>query len=242
MRSLLDRVRRSAFDGLLAPAAAAFDYVAKPARRRAFGGPLNDQAFRRLIVEGVISACGLRGVIETGSHLGTTTEFFALSGVESVWTVEYVPRFYWYTVLRLLKHRDVHVVRGDSRKALTRLAQRKDVTSTPTLFYLDAHWGADLPLAEEIRIIANHWQYWVAIIDDFKVPGDSGYGFDSYGIESTLDAAYCDRIGIEGLRLYYPALESRFESGRRRGCVAMTNVASVVEKLDRLPALLWRTD
>jgi hypothetical protein len=237
MRSLVGRLRRSAQEGALAPAAAAFEFISKPARS-AFGGPLNDQAFRRLIVEGVISACGVRAVIETGSHRGATTEFFAASGVESIWTIESMPRFYWYTVFRLRKYPFVHVIKGDSRTALGELARDPATTAKPTLFYLDAHGSADLPLAEEIRVIAKHWLSWVAMIDDFKVPDDSGYGFDSYGVEATLDADYCNRVGVPGLLLFYPALESRFESGRRRGCAVVSNVPTHVEQLESLPALL----
>ncbi len=206
--------------------------------RLSWGGPLNGQPFRRLIVEGVLASCGLRAVIETGSFRGTTTEFFAASGVESVWTIEYIPRFFWYTRLRLRGNDAVHVIRGDSRAALSQLARDPAITSKPTLFYLDAHWGADLPLADEIRIAAANWKQWVAIIDDFKVQGDEGYGFDSYGPESTLDAGYCERIGLPGLRLFYPALESRYESGLRRGCVALTNVPELAKKLEGMTALL----
>jgi hypothetical protein len=239
---VVDRVRRSAVEGLLAPAGAVYDLIAKPARRRAFGGPLNDQAFRRLIVEGVISACDLRTVIETGACRGTSTEFFAGSGVEAVFSIEYVPRLFWYTRLRLRKHPSVQILPGDSRDGLKRLASDRALTGKPTLFYLDAHWGPDLPLAGEIEIVAANWSQWVIIIDDFRVPDDAGYGYDSYGEDATIDAAYCARVGIDGMRLFYPALESRYETGFRRGCAVMTNVPEMIARLERLTALLRPAD
>jgi hypothetical protein len=238
VKRFIERFRNSALYGSLAPAAAAFEYIAKPHRRRAFGGPLNDQAFRRLIVEGVISACEVRVIVETGSHRGTTTEFFATSGVDRVFTVEYVSRFFWYTRMRLRKHPGVHVLKGDSREALTSIARDHELLAKPTLFYLDAHWDADLPLAEELRIISSHWTKWVAVVDDFRVPGDAGYGFDSYGADATLDDQYCARVGIDGLRIYYPTLESKFESGRRRGCAVLTSVPEIAHRLDGMTALL----
>lgn len=237
---LVERVRRSALEGVLAPAGAVYDMVAKPYRRQAFGGPLNDQAFRRLIIEGLVSACAIRTIIETGACRGTSTEFFAASGVDSVWAVEYVPRLFWYTRLRLLRHKQVHILAGDSRAGLTRLAQTAGLTASPTLFYLDAHWGADLPLAGEIEIIARSWSRWVSVIDDFRIPDDAGYGYDAYGEDATIDAAYCARIGVPNLHIFYPALSSRFETGRRRGCAIITNVPEMVEKLDAMPALLRR--
>lgn len=235
---VLRRVRHSTVDGLLAPAGAVFDLFAKPQRRLAFGGPLNDQAFRRLVVEGVIAGCELRTVIETGACRGTSTEFFASCGVESVWAVEYVPRLFWYTRLRLRKNSRIHILPGDSRAGLLRLAQDSLLVSKPTLFYLDAHWGPDLPLAGEIEIIARHWSRWVAVIDDFCVPDDPGYGYDSYGVDATIDAAYCERIEIPNMRIFYPALESRYETGRRRGCAVVTNLPEMVERLERMTTLL----
>jgi hypothetical protein len=48
-------------------------------------------------------------------------------------------------------------------------------------FHLDAHWEGDLPLQEEIEIILGRFPNFLIMIDDFRVPGDSGYGFDDYG-------------------------------------------------------------
>jgi hypothetical protein len=232
-----DWLRRNSDQGLLAPAAAIYDFVARPEHRRSFGGPLNGQAFRRLMVEGIINACDLRTVIETGAYRGTTTEFFA-ERFERVWTIEHTPRYYWYTRLRMLRRSSVNVVRGDSRAALLELARDSSITSAPTLFYLDAHWDADLPLAEEIEIIAQHWRTWVAVIDDFKVPGDDGYGFDTYGPNATLDAEYCSKIDVAGLRLFYPALHSTFESGCRRGSAVLVNDEALATRLGEMSELL----
>ena len=54
--------------------------------------------------------------------------------------------------------------------------------------YLDAHWNDDLPLPEEIDIIAKDLRNFFIFVDDFQQP-DAGYGFDRYenGNELTLD-------------------------------------------------------
>ncbi len=44
----------------------------------------------------------------------------------------------------------------------------------PVLFYLDAHWNEDLPLAEEARLIVEQAPLAVVMIDDFCVPFDPG--------------------------------------------------------------------
>jgi hypothetical protein len=46
-------------------------------------------------------------------------------------------------------------------------------------FYLDAHWYDDV-LAEEFDLIAEHWARYVVMIDDFVVPHDPGYEYDTY--------------------------------------------------------------
>lgn len=46
-------------------------------------------------------------------------------------------------------------------------------------FYLDAHWGAQWPLREELQVILTRKRAVVAI-DDFAVPGHPLHGFDAY--------------------------------------------------------------
>jgi prepilin-type processing-associated H-X9-DG protein len=53
-----------------------------------------------------------------------------------------------------------------------------------TFLYLDGHWYADLPLQEEIDLIAANWNGFCILIDDFRAPGDEGYGYDFYSFGS----------------------------------------------------------
>ena len=55
-----------------------------------------------------------------------------------------------------------------------------NIHKTKTLFYLDAHWGIDLPLKAELNLILNNWENFIIIIDDFKVPEIPYYTFDRY--------------------------------------------------------------
>ena len=56
--------------------------------------------------------------------------------------------------------------------------------------YLDAHWAEELPLAEELCIVASAWTRCVVMVDDFQVPGDSGYAYDDYGPGLALTEDY----------------------------------------------------
>ena len=100
--------------------------------------------------------------------------------------------------------------------------------------YLDAHWGPDLPLREELEIIAAHWKRAVVMVDDFEVPGDSGYGFDDYGDGAALTESYLRRAAALGSwTVRYPVAPSTVETGSRRGCCVLTSPAVEI----RTPAL-----
>jgi hypothetical protein len=87
------------------------------------------------------------------------------------------------------------------------------------LFYLDAHWYADLPLRDEIRTIQENWTDFIVLIDDFEVPGDAGYGADRYG-KTRLSLGYvADLITEAGIDVYFPRIRSGDETGARRGYV-----------------------
>ncbi len=75
---------------------------------------------------------------------------------------------------------------------------------TWVFIYLDAHWEDDLPLAEELRIIAGAWRSAVVMIDDFQVSDDDGYGFDDFGPGKALTQSYLPKEDLAGWELYYP--------------------------------------
>src|SRR5206468_11787016 len=106
--------------------------------------------------------------------------------------------------------------------------------------YLDAHWNADLPLAEEIDIIFSRCPSAVVMIDDFQVPSDAGYGYDNYGPGKALVSGYIrPAISAHQLQAFYPSTPSAADypstplaaaglaaAGRlRRGCVVLANEA-----------------
>lgn len=196
--------------------------------------PLNGQAGRQRMVRAMTSAVIFECVVETGTFRGYTTEYLAqLTGVP-VKTVEAIPRYHAYARARLRRHPLVETRLGDSRDFLRELAASGDAANT-TLFYLDAHWQVDLPLAEELEIIIATWTSAAVIVDDFEVPGDAGYGFDDYGPGKRLTADYLG-TGSQRWSRFYPTVPSAEETGGRRGCIVMAS-PSLTETLAELTEL-----
>jgi len=196
------------------------EYVLRPSLRKSWGGPMNGQAGRRQIFTDIVAAVRPGAIIETGTFRGTTTEFLATFGVP-VYSVESQPRYYVFADLRLRSLRPlVKVSLGDSRAFLSQLARDASVPKQSVVFYLDAHWSEDLPLAEELTTIFGAWSRSVVMIDDFAVPGDS-YGYDDYGPGRALDADYLAALARRDLSVFYPALRAYKETGAKRGCVVL---------------------
>lgn len=195
-----------------------------------WGGPMNGQRGRQQLVRDIIRAVNVTAVVETGAHRGTTTQFFWNLTDGPVYSVESNPRFYYFAKRRLAAYDGLHLHPGDSRTFLRHLATIDAFPKERVFFYLDAHWGGDLPLREELKIVRNHWSDPVIMIDDFEVPGDPGYGFDDYGPDRRLSPAYLQACDMTGLTALAPTLPSRLETGASRGCC----VVVTSERADRL--------
>jgi predicted O-methyltransferase YrrM len=159
------------------------DFALSPSGRSSGVGAFNGQKRREEIFVALLRLSGARTVVETETYLGETTAYLSYE-VPRVVTIEASRRWYTYARLRLRGLRNVTILLGDSRARLVGMldgvaAGRLD---TPIMFYLDAHWHADLPLAEELDIIFSRLPDALVILDDFQVPEDPGYGFDDYGL------------------------------------------------------------
>jgi hypothetical protein len=191
----------------------------------------NGQKYRKQIFENLLAAFCFEVIVETGTWVGNTTGYMAAKTNIPIYTVELNKRFSALARMRLQDFDNIIFELGDSRRLLAKLA-RTDVADKRTFIYLDAHWYADLPLKEEIAIIANHWKKFVIMIDDFQVPGDEGYGYDNYGKEKSLTLKYFSKIFSQyGLMPFFPAISSTQETGYKRGCVILAKGAEEIQKL-----------
>ena len=207
-----------------------------PDRGIAWGGPFNGQRYRQDLFRSLVEKFAPVAIVETGTYLGTTTEFLAATELP-IYSIESDPHNYGFARARFWRRRNIHLLRGDSRKALRKMfdgplhwARNRSV-----LVYLDAHWGHDLPLAEELSIVFGVCPNAIVMVDDFRVPFDTGYGYDDYGPCRSLTAELIEpTVAAHSLQVFYPSTTSAEETGARRGCVV---IASTSVALASLPLL-----
>lgn len=201
-----------------------------------WGGPFNGQRRRRELFEELHRAGRFHAVVETGTFRGETTEWLARHADRPVVTIEASPRFHRFAQQRLARRSNARVVLGDSRRELANLAANASFPKENVLFYLDAHWGDDLPIADELATIGGAWRRSVVVVDDFQVPHDPGFGWDDYANAGRL---CLEAVSFEALApglLFWPSAASSEETGSRRGCLvaAMDGVLSSPDTLSTL--------
>jgi hypothetical protein len=147
-------------------------------------------------------------------------------------------RYYSIAKMRLANFDNIKLEELESRRFIEKLAGDSNLAKACSFFYLDAHWNEDLPLREEIELIARHWEQFVILIDDFEVPGDEGYGYDDYGPGKVLSIKYAEALlDRYGLVPFFPAGSSSEETGNKRGCIVIARRGTVTEKLESVSSL-----
>jgi len=215
------------------------DYILKRKSVNAWGA-LNGQNFRQLVYSEIMKKIPFQAIVETGTFLGTTTDYFAKSGLP-VYTVEILPRPYGFAAQRFSGQKDrIHVYNGNSPDFLNALAKDPNVPKSKVFFYLDAHVQDPsyhkAPLAEEMEIIFTKWTDAVVLVDDFQVPG-TAYSFDDWGPGRTLSLECLEHLSHLKLTPFFPTLDPKEETGAKRGWVvlcreeAMTKILGSISNL-----------
>jgi predicted O-methyltransferase YrrM len=216
------------------------DYFRFPEMRERWGGPFNGQQARQALFHSIVQRCRPVAIVETGTYLGSSTEFMARIFASPIYSIEAVPRNFGFARMRLRSKKNVKLLLGDSRKSLAKLLSTdgSQYAGQPVLVYLDAHWGEDLPLSEELlSVYGSRWKA-ITVIDDFQVPDDDGYGFDDYGPGKRLAREYiADHMVRFNLSEFYPTTPSSAETGYRRGCVVLSQDAELTKSLCYEPLL-----
>lgn len=203
-----------------------------------WGGPLNGQRGRQKAVRELFGKIDFCAVVETGTFRGSSTGFFHELGECPVWTVEKEQRFASFARLRFREKKGISVHCGDSRAFLKELISSGTIPqSGPVFFYLDAHWGADLPLLAELDLIYSRWPDAVVMVDDFQVPDDGGYKHDSYGEEACLNVDLVSRMRGGMPACFFPALHSSEENGARSGSVVLAWDSDQIQRIRTCPSL-----
>lgn len=212
------------------------DWYLFPNLRDSFGGPFNGQQGRAEILRQILKCTDFQAVVETGTFRGTTTVFLRRASGLPVYTIEALPRSFYYARQRFKSESGIHHEIGDSRPFLENLGRTRELGGS-VFFYLDAHWHEDLPLYEEMQIIARYWENPVIMIDDFEVPDDPAYDFDDYGPGKRLSVSYLPEEVRRDFCLFWPNMPGEEESGLHRGCVVICRQGPTVEKLAELSVL-----
>lgn len=155
--------------------------------------------------------------IETGTYLGTSTPILATLVSGKTYTIEYVKKFADKAKERFnLYYPDsqIELIVGDSGTQIHHVLQKLNNSNEVVLAYLDAHWEKDIPLTKELEELVAWGDNWVAVIDDFKIPGDGSYGYDSYG-DKIVDKSMVPVI--TGVLTFVPTRSGESETGARRG-------------------------
>ncbi|MCP4591519.1 MAG: hypothetical protein GY842_12305 [bacterium] len=114
--------------------------------------------------------------LETGTWKGHTT--VALAQVfPTVYTIEIDDERFEANQARLASYPNVTALHGPSPQVMLKLI---DHLEYPLFVFLDAHWEADWPLRDELKILLSVRRPKLILIHDFKVPGRD-FGYDRYG-------------------------------------------------------------
>lgn len=196
----------------------------------------NGQIFRKKIFLDLLGTIDFQAIVETGTYFGDTTGYMAEMSKLHVYSCELNRRFHSIAKTRLVDFQTIHLEWDDSRNFLEKLG-RSELQKKVVFFYLDAHWYEDIPLVDEIRIIARNWEKFIVMIDDFMVPNDGGYGYDVYGKGKAFSLGLIENIVSEyDLVPFFPSLPSEKETGHKRGCVVLAN-KTLSEKIARINSL-----
>jgi hypothetical protein len=153
-------------------------------------------------------------VIETGSCLYSTTKWLG-ENFESVKTIEINQEYAEYGMHKVKDMPNVKAIVGISsvdwlnQVASVYESDHTTILDFKHLFFLDAHWGDDCPLLQELEAISKlrTTQKPVIVIHDFKVPNEPTLGYDSIHsqafefdwIKPKLEMIY----GVDGYDYYY---------------------------------------
>jgi hypothetical protein len=184
--------------------------------------PLNGQYKRLEFFLILINMVKPNVLIETGTYIGSSTKFFA-QFIDKVYTIESQEKYFLISQQRFKKLNLLNVegILGTSDTSIVEILKGLPSNSNKILLaYLDAHWYKDIPTKLELEQL-NHWGGpFIAMIDDFRVEDDPGYGFDKYD-EITISKTLIPNL--KNLFLYYPNIKSIDEAGARRGLGLVLN-------------------
>jgi len=184
----------------------------------------NGQYVRASLLLYLMKTLSIDSFIETGTFRGETCLLVAAQTDARIQSCDVVDGHVSFAqrVLAPFGER-VQIELQDSRDFLKQKIAEKNLGRP--LLYLDAHWFRDLPLIGELEVILAGLEEYIIVIDDFRVPSDNGFGFDSYG-RISLEWNLIAPTVLNSARppsVWYPSYPSKLETGPKRGFVLLTS-------------------
>ena len=182
-----------------------------------FVQPFNGQAARYRQLIRISEKLNPTVAIETGTYLGISTPILATLVTGRTYTIEYVQEFAEKARSKFELYSPdapIELIVGDSGTQIHYVLQKLNPSTEVVLAYLDAHWEKNIPLTTELSELISWGDNWIAVIDDFKIPGDASYGFDTYG-DKILDKSLIPEA--TDVLVFVPSRKGESETGARRG-------------------------
>ena len=213
------------------------DYLARLVTGR-LGQPFNGQRYRQALFEALLNICSFDAIIETGTNRGSTTLYMAQKFSEPIFSIEYMNSYAEFSRIRLKNHSHVDIRVNDSVAGLKALFEEQDFSGKTVFVYLDAHWYDYLPLQDELGLILKSHKEIASVImiDDFAVPHDKAYGFDSYK-GGTLNYPYIESSLTPQSNVFFPSTPAEQETGFRQGCAVVSSNRAITSKLAKISLL-----
>lgn len=163
-------------------------------------------------IHNLIYQYDIKSVVETGTWMGRTAQLLSMM-VNNIYTIE-INEEYYNQASYLDDYENIHRFLGDSSFVIGDILRYH--AKDPILFFLDAHWGENWPLLDELKAISKYdLKNPIVVIHDCYNPYVPDMGYDSYGGQR-LDYEYVEhylgRIFRKPLHYY-----NKEATGEKRG-------------------------
>lgn len=199
---------------------------------------LNGQKYRKKIIDNILTNIEFDIVIETGTEYGFTTKFFSNYSKKIV-SIEKSKTNFLLAKRNLQNEENIQLILNDSKNIGKILEDEKISISKDNsiFFYLDAHSDDDYPLLDEIKYIFEKYQNYIILIDDFQVPNDENYGYDSFKGKK-LNIEFIKKLFSGDEYIFFPKISGKKETGRIRGYSIITKNSDYAQILKSINELI----
>jgi hypothetical protein len=160
-------------------------------------------------VKKLIEKFKVKRIYETGTYLGWSSSKLSEFDLPVV-TIESNSNYLNEIKNNLKYKKNIKIFLGESHEILNLLCTENEENS---LFFLDAHWGEELPIFDELNVI-KRTKNPIIIIHDFFVPGGNkkrGKDTNGYYIVDDLSGSKFGFDSYNGITLDFDYIKNKIE-------------------------------